>query len=88
MTSISKKAECALNADAGAGQEFSVYYAGPNTGWIAINHAQAASPILSAFLAEDAVEGNFQNTPFQTADARHSAIIAKELVRGYWSRFA
>lgn len=81
--SITAQAEAALNADRSYGHTFGVVYAGPNVGWVAMNGAQAASPILVAYTAEDAAAGEFEHTPYQTADARHRYGEAKALIRRY-----
>lgn len=81
--SIVARAEAALNADRSYGHTFRVVYAGRNTGWVAMNGAQAASPILAAYTAEAAAAGEFESTPYQTADARHGYGRAADLVRKY-----
>lgn len=81
--SITAQAEAALNADRSYGHTYGVVYAGPNTGWVAMNGSQASAPILIAYSAEDAAAGEFQHTPYQTADAGHSYGRAKSLIRRY-----
>lgn len=59
------------------------YENGAGIVFVAANLVEASSPILACY-SEGGGEGEWQSTPYQTANARHWAETAVELVRNYW----